>query len=154
MRPFKWFYNWLIGGEVNYTALPVKTINIANDFSKHPTGCSWTSGPYNGQAFRMNFLVPSLREGPVCVELDGTTGFSSSFLEEAFGGLVTVNGFSRHDLVKLLLISATDRSLITEAWGYINNTQFISMQPCPTCNGDSGNTVGYCVDCDDTGEKR
>jgi hypothetical protein len=44
----------------------------------------------------------------VAVVLDGTAGYPSSFLEEAFGGLVRQRGFSHRDLDKKLTVIAND----------------------------------------------
>jgi len=51
-------------------------------------------------------------------------GYGSSFLEEAFGGLVRKNGFIASDLHKRLDVrSANDRSLVTEVWSYIDDAK-------------------------------
>jgi hypothetical protein len=68
------------------------TIRIA-DFTKSPGGRYVADGPYSGEWFRNEVLVPALRDASdrhevTVVELDGTSGYGSSFLEEAFGGLV------------------------------------------------------------------
>ncbi|WP_292375057.1 STAS-like domain-containing protein [Mesorhizobium sp.] len=65
------------------------TINILQEFSKTPGGRYYTDGPASGQKFREEFLLPALAANDrVIVEMDGTRGYPSSFLEEAFGGLV------------------------------------------------------------------
>ncbi|MER9484069.1 STAS-like domain-containing protein [Mesorhizobium sp. M0494] len=66
----------------------VATINILKQFSKTPGGRYYTDGPASGQKFREEFLLPALAANDrVVVEMDGTRGYPSSFLEEAFGGL-------------------------------------------------------------------
>lgn len=97
-------------------------IHVASEFSRFPAGRFRTDGPHSGEKFREDFLVPALRDGKrVTVLLDGTLGYGSSFLEEAFGGLVREHGFSANDLHKNLTVhSANDRSLITEIWSYID----------------------------------
>ena len=67
----------------------MKTIRIAEEFSEFPGGRYPEDGDGNGTDFREKYLVPAIRAGePVDVILDGTRGYPSSFLEEAFGGLV------------------------------------------------------------------
>jgi hypothetical protein len=44
----------------------------------------------------------------VVVVLDGTRGYLSSFLEEAFGGLVRERGFRKTELDRLLEIRSID----------------------------------------------
>jgi hypothetical protein len=65
------------------------TVIVAQQFSRHPAGRTPKDGPFSGALFRERFLVPSLeRKEKVVVEFGGTRGAGSSFLEEAFGGLV------------------------------------------------------------------
>ena len=70
--------------------MSTQVISIAKDFSPTPAGRYRSDGPFPGEKFRDDLLLPALRKDtePVTVELDGTAGFGSSFLEEAFGGLV------------------------------------------------------------------
>lgn len=66
------------------------TISIASDFSRYPAGRYLSDGPYSGEKFRDDLLLPKLSElsegSTLRVELDGVRGYGSSFLEEAFGG--------------------------------------------------------------------
>ena len=87
----------------------MKTIRIASDFSDTPWGRFDSDGPFNGTRFREELLKPALQEeDEVIVELDGTEGYGSSFLEEAFGGLIRKNQFSVSDLRNRLKIACTD----------------------------------------------
>lgn len=77
-----------------------KRISIAREFSEFPAGRIPDDGPNSGQRFRDDFLVPALQEaiksnGVVEVNLDDTMGYGSSFLDEAFGGLVREHGLSK-----------------------------------------------------------
>lgn len=95
-------------------------IAIASDFSRFPAGRYATDGPFSGEAFRERKLVPLLKEGHVIiVALDGTLGYGSSFLEEAFGGLVRNHAFTLGRLKELLRIQTADASLEKEVWLYI-----------------------------------
>ncbi len=100
-----------------------KTINIAKDFSQYPIGRDDKDGPDSGERFRRDFLVPALKEyEKVSVFLDGPKGYGSSFLEEAFGGLVRKEGFKRQDLQSRLEITykeAIYELYKNEAWEYI-----------------------------------
>lgn len=69
------------------------SIDVATDFSAYPAGRDQKDGPNNGTRFREEVLMPRLQraisEGSkVTVNFDGVRSFGSSFLEEAFGGLV------------------------------------------------------------------
>ena len=102
----------------------VKTINIAEDFSPFPMGGKKSSTPFSGQDFRETHLAPALSDSDVVVVvLDNVLGYSAAFLKEAFGSLVSVNGFTPLDLgEKIILVGglSSDRSLIrkyiAEAW--------------------------------------
>ena len=72
---------------------PVVRIDFARDFSRTPGGRYESDGSHSAEEFRRVCLEPALaREGTVTVDLDGAVGFASSFLEEAFGGLVRKHG--------------------------------------------------------------
>lgn len=95
------------------------TINIAKDFSKYPAGRFTKDGPYSGEQFRKKFLEPNIEKHEhIVIELDGARGYGSSFLEEAFGGLVR-KGFPSTILKEKLIIRATNTSLITEIFEFI-----------------------------------
>lgn len=71
------------------------TINIAKDYTPYPGGRYPNDGDGNGTTFRQLFLEPVLESGGHArIILDGAEGYPSSFLEEAFGGLVRVKGYS------------------------------------------------------------
>ena len=98
-----------------------KVINVERDFSRYPAGRFIADGPYSGEKFRKDFLVPALSNNPqkVTVELDGARGYGSSFLEEAFGGLVRREGFSAEFVLRTIEFKSDDVSLIEEIRDYI-----------------------------------
>lgn len=94
-------------------------INVAVDFSRYPAGRIEEDGPYSGAAFRKKFLEPALKKKEViCVNLDGTRGYGSSFLEEAFGGLVRC-GYSKDEINQYIKITSNDKTLIIEIKEYV-----------------------------------
>ncbi|WP_066589826.1 STAS-like domain-containing protein [Sphingomonas pruni] len=100
--------------------MDVNVINIARDFSRAPAGRYVSDGPNSGERFRTEFLVPALSgEQAVTVELDGTRPYGSSFLEEAFGGLVRL-GFVAGDLLRRINLHSSDPSLVSEIKGYLH----------------------------------
>jgi STAS-like domain of unknown function (DUF4325) len=106
------------------------TIKIADQYSRTPRGRHISDGPFSGEQFRDRFLVPALTRAAetsdkVVVILDGTR-YLSSFLDEAFGGLVRVCGFTKDQLALLLEIQALDPSYEVYgnlAWCYISNAR-------------------------------
>ena len=87
-------------------------IIIADEFSRYPAGRYQEDGKFNGTAFRKKCLVPALKKfDKVEVIFDGVAGFGTSFLEEAFGGLVRCEGYSKEQLDNKLVILATEPEL-------------------------------------------
>ena len=98
-------------------------IRIAEDFSRSPAGRYRDDGPRSGEAFRMDHLVPALKEaGKVVIYLDDVEGYGSSFLEEAFGGLVRIDGFASDELHRLLTLETIDDAWKEEIWTYIDRS--------------------------------
>ncbi|MBN8212771.1 MAG: STAS-like domain-containing protein [Xanthomonadales bacterium] len=98
--------------------MKVTSINIGRDFNEYPVGRYRKDGDANGEKFREDFLKKPLQEGSVHVLLDDAFGYGSSFLEEAFGGLVR-SGLTVKELEKTLVIVSDDESLKKEIWSYI-----------------------------------
>ena len=97
-----------------------KMISIANDFSKFPAGRYYSDGPFPGQKFREEILIPALTANDkVFVNIDGTRGFGTSFLEEAFGGLVRVHKLSEKVLRDKLEITGSLETYKMRIWQYI-----------------------------------
>ena len=89
-----------------------KTINIATDFSEYPAGRFVEDGDYNGTTFRKQYLIPALENSEsVCVIFDGVAGFGSSFLEEAFGGLIHSENWSKNILDERMHITTNEPEL-------------------------------------------
>lgn len=99
-------------------------INLGREFARYPAGRYLSDGPHSGQRFREDFLIRALAtpNEPIEINLDEARGLKSSFLEEAFGGLVR-KGFSADQLMKRLSFISRDPSLIEEIFGYIQAQQ-------------------------------
>jgi len=83
-------------------------ISIAKDFSDVPWGRFPSDGDFCGQNFRELFLVPALKNhDSVTVDLDGVEGLGSSFLDEAFGGLIRKGHASEADLGAKLTVTTS-----------------------------------------------
>lgn len=94
-------------------------ISIAEEFSPYPAGRDDQDGDFNGERFRKSLLLPRLKEAlarhvKLVVSLEGMQSFGSSFLEEAFGGLIRKEGVAKKDLKKVLEIDA----------GWIGNSRY------------------------------
>jgi hypothetical protein len=97
-------------------------ISVSEDFTKYPYGRYRNDGPNSGEEFRDDHLIPALKKNDLIeVILDGAAGYGSSFLEEAFGGLVR-KGFKKELLRnKLIIVSKNDPTYVNEIWGYIDD---------------------------------
>lgn len=86
-------------------------INLARVFSPYPSGRTDDDGLHNGTRFRENVLVPAINKlGPgeqLVIDIDGVRAFGSSFLEEAFAGLVRNKVLSPRDASNLIDIRTT-----------------------------------------------
>lgn len=100
------------------------TITIAKEFSRYPAGRYESDGPYSGEKFRKNFLLNALRQKQkIKLVFDGARGYGSSFLEEAFGGLVR-EGFSKSEIIETFeFISEEEPDLRDEIIEYIDDAE-------------------------------
>lgn len=99
----------------------MKTIDISKQFSRYPAGRYTDDGPFSGEKFRDELLIPAFASGEkVKIILDGARGYGSSFLEEAFGGMVR-KGFSANDILQRIIIVSKDPTLSMEIKDYIEN---------------------------------
>lgn len=95
-------------------------IIISKDFSEAPAGRYISDGPFSGENFRDRVLFPALETfDSVEVELDGTLGYGSSFLEEAFGGLIRECGMSLAQIDQKLKIHSSRRLYLTRTKQYM-----------------------------------
>lgn len=98
------------------------TVNIASDFTRYPAGRFKKNGTTSGEAFRERFLEAPLSAGEkVTVEFDGTIGYGSSFLEEAFGGLVRKLRIQPSKLLENIDLRSSDPSIVIEVKQYIED---------------------------------
>jgi len=100
-------------------------IKIATDFSRIPGARFQSEGDFPGKEFREKILLPKLNEAiskneKLEIDLDGTAGLGTSFLEESFGGLIRVNKVKYTDIKNtIILISINDPDYITEINDYL-----------------------------------
>jgi hypothetical protein len=102
-----------------------KYLSVAKAFSETPGPRSRNEGDFSGEAFLEEVLEPLFlavrQEGRVLlVDLDGTEGYATSFLEAAFGGLT--RKYSANDVLKSLQFKSDDEPyLIDEIRKYIED---------------------------------
>ncbi|MBS1037193.1 STAS-like domain-containing protein [Gluconobacter cerinus] len=89
----------------------MSTLKIS-DIVPYPGGRYISDGPYSGEWFRENFLLPALKQAiahneTLTVNLEGVPGYGISFLEEGFGGLIRKREINAHDIKKYLIIEGS-----------------------------------------------
>ena len=102
------------------------------DHARSPGGRYITDGPYSGEWFRNEVLAGELRaairNGEVLeVELDWTSGYGTSFLEEAFGGLIRCNIVTSEEAKRYLRIVA--KSALYEPYRVLAERYLRSAKP-------------------------
>jgi hypothetical protein len=85
------------------------TINIAKEFGSVLGGRWERLGPYSGEEFYRTKLLPAYltalkNNDKLTIDLDGTRGYPSSFLDQSFGELARIYG---SDNVRTTLIFKT-----------------------------------------------
>lgn len=106
---------------------------VANDFYRRPLGRYRSQGTYTGEAFREDVLLPKLQElkenETFTIDFTGVTMNGSSFLEEAFGGLVRDHGYTFDKLKRILVLKFPRRpSLEEKVWQYIKDADEIERR--------------------------
>ncbi len=102
-------------------------LSVASEFSVTPGPRFRTEGRFSGEEFREDFLVGKIqvatkKKDRLLVDLDGTAGYATSFLEEAFGGLVRKEGINSESLQKMLEFKSEEEPyLIDDIWTYIKD---------------------------------
>jgi hypothetical protein len=101
----------------------MKVINVAKDFSDTPGPRARDEGDFSGEEFLETRLRPAYLNavnegGSLLVDLDGTEGYATSFLEATFGGLA--REFDAADILRVLTFKSDDEPfLIQEIKEYI-----------------------------------
>lgn len=105
-----------------------ETIRIGRDFSDTPFGRKHTNDDedYSGEAFR-KLLLKYLGDDEITeltVDLDDVFPgyeFGTSFLHEAFGGLILYEKLKSEDVVKKLKIKYRKKDTVDQIYSYIWN---------------------------------
>lgn len=100
------------------------TIDVANDFSDMPYGRSLVDNAFNGKTFRTEHLLKALDEyDVVIVDLTGVMGSGSSFLDEAFAGLIKYEGYRYEDIKKRLIFKSKYQSILNNIEKYMREAK-------------------------------
>lgn len=102
-------------------------INIAQDFSDTPGGRYISEGENSGEKFRDEILIPKYKlaeqnNEKLEINFDKCWGFGTSFLEEAFGGLVRKLK-KKGTLKRIRLVSLEDETIPDNVKKYITEAE-------------------------------
>ena len=102
-------------------AQTVREIDLASEFSPTPLGRHRRQGRFSGEAFREDHLRDALlRHELVVVDLDGASGLSTGFLDEAFAGLVRDHTLTEAEFWRRIrLIATKDPYLVEEVRRFV-----------------------------------
>ena len=101
-------------------------------FSRTPGARRPWEGKFSGEEYRETVVFPAIsamiaRNGlneVLTIDLDGGTGYGTSWVEEVFGGLVCENHISEAVLKMHLRIKSVEEPyLIEDVWEYIREAQ-------------------------------
>lgn len=95
------------------------TYRVAKQFSRFPGGRRKEHGRHSGEEFRESVAVPLMEQYEhVRFDLTGSAGYSSGFLDEAFGELGAIFGF---DEVKrrVEIVADDDPDAVNIAWARV-----------------------------------
>ena len=102
-------------------------INICKDYTDTPGGRYISQREFSGEDFRNKLLKPKYLEAvekneKLKIDLDGGYGYGSSFLEEAFGGLIRDLDEDYKQALEIIQIKSNDEpSLIEDITKYIKD---------------------------------
>lgn len=102
-------------------------LRISTDFSTTPGARYKEEGDFSGEEFREDVLFPKFKEAQnngthLIVNLDGTAGLGTSFLEESFGGLIRTNKVNYLELIELMdFVSEENPDYIEEIKDYLKD---------------------------------
>lgn len=105
----------------------IHRITIAKDFSETPGPRSRGEGDFSGEDFLDTILLPAYEravaeDGSVLIDLDGTEGYATSFLESTFGGLA--RKFPTEEVLSRITFKSDDEpSLVDEIRKYVREAR-------------------------------
>jgi|SRR5580658_1848296 hypothetical protein len=92
-------------------------LSVARDFSETPGPRARDEGDFSGEQFLEEFLLPRFKQAlsekdTLTIDLDGTEGYATSFLEASFGGLARL--FEPADIQRVIILKSDDEPLLIE----------------------------------------
>jgi hypothetical protein len=99
-------------------------IDVAARFSDMPYGRSIVDNEFNGEKFRKEILLKELdKHEYILIDLTGVMGSGSSFLDEAFAGLIKHEGFTLEQVNRRLTFKSPYKSVLNNIDKYIREAK-------------------------------
>lgn len=94
-------------------------IKISTDYSVTPGPRYMKEGDNSGEKFRKNIFLPALKKAinekiKLIINLDGTAGYATSFLEETFGGLIRVENMDYNQIIRTIEIVSEEEEFLKD----------------------------------------
>lgn len=95
--------------------------NVAKSFSRFPGGRRRANGDFSGEEFREDVVLPLLKKySRVTFDLSGSAGYSSGFLDEAFGELGLLMPYEEVRK-RVELVADDDPDAVEIAWARVKD---------------------------------
>jgi len=90
--------------------------NVAKEFTRFPGGRRRKNGDHSGEEFRETVVLPLLEKYEfITFDLSGSAGYSSGFLDEAFGEIGAILGLDEARR-RVEFIASDDPEAIETCW--------------------------------------
>ena len=92
---------------------------VKTEFSSTPGPRYIFEGDYSGEFFRREILLFKIKQAmgenkKLFIDLDGTAGYGTSFLEEAFGGLIREDNIPYDVIVSIVEFKSDEEEYLIE----------------------------------------
>lgn len=94
-------------------------ISIKENFVSTPGPRYIKEGKWSGEKLRIELIYPQFNKAieenkKIFIDLDGTSGYGTSFLEEVFGGLIRENKLKYSDIKNILELKSEEEPYLIE----------------------------------------
>ncbi|QNN46530.1 STAS-like domain-containing protein [Thermomonas brevis] len=95
--------------------------SVAKSYTRFPGGRRRKHGEHSGEEFRESVVLPLLAQYDlITFDLTGSAGYSSGFLDEAFGELGSILGF-KEARRRIKIVADDDPDAVETAWQRIRD---------------------------------
>jgi hypothetical protein len=97
------------------------TYVVAREYTRFPGGRRRQNGDHSGEEFRETVVIPLLdKYDLITFDLTGSAGYSSGFLDEAFGEIGSILGMAEAKR-RIKIVASDDPDAVETAWQRIED---------------------------------